>query len=126
MILADAERLSQVLTNYGTNALRYAPADRPIQIGLAFEEGNARVWVQDHGPGLSEDAQKAVWQRFRQAEGVAVQSGAEKGVGLGLAICQTLITAHQGTVGVESTIGDGSTFWFTVPLLTQAGANPQA
>lgn len=126
MILADAERLSQVLTNYGTNALRYAPADRPIQIGLTLEEGNARVWVQDHGPGLSEDAQKAVWQRFRQAEGVAVQSGAEKGVGLGLAICQTLITAHQGTVGVESTIGDGSTFWFTVPLLTQAGANPQA
>jgi two-component system, sensor histidine kinase and response regulator len=126
VVLADAERLSQVLTNYGTNALRYTPADQPIQIGLTLEEKSARVWVRDHGPGLSENAQKEVWQRFHQVEGIAIQQGAEKGVGLGLAICQNLVAAHQGSVGVESTLGDGATFWFTIPLLTQTGADPQA
>lgn len=122
-VLVDPERISQVVTNYVTNALRYSPADQPIQIGLTLEEEHVRVWVQDHGPGLSEEAQREVWQRFRQVKGIAVQHGGEKGVGLGLAICQTLIAAHQGTVGVESTPGDGSTFWFTIPLMTQTGEN---
>jgi hypothetical protein len=121
IVLADGERLSQVLTNYVTNALRYAPADQPIRIGLTIEEVVARVWVRDQGSGLSEQAQRDVWQRFHQVKGVPVQNGSEKGLGLGLAICQTLIASHQGTVGVDSTPGKGSTFWFTVPLVTEAG-----
>lgn len=118
-VLADAERLSQVLTNYVTNALRYAPADQPIQIGLTVEKEVARVWVRDRGPGLSDEAQKGIWQRFHQAKGAPVQDGSEKGLGLGLAICQALIAYHQGTVGVDSAPGEGSTFWFTIPLLAQ-------
>lgn len=120
-LLADAERLSQVLTNYVTNAFRYAPVDQPIWIGLAVQGEVARVWVQDRGPGLSEDAQKEVWQRFHQIKEVLVQNGSEKGLGLGLAICQTLIEQHQGAVGVDSTPGKGSTFWFTVPLVPKPG-----
>lgn len=117
-VLADRDRISQVVTNYVSNALRYSDSDQPIHIGLTLQEGVARVWVRDQGPGLSEEAQKELWQRFHQVKEVPVLSGSGKGLGLGLYICQTLIAQHQGEVGVESTPGEGSTFWFTLPLVT--------
>ncbi|GHO62780.1 hypothetical protein KSC_016720 [Ktedonobacter sp. SOSP1-52] len=117
MVLADRARISQVVTNYLTNAIRYSSADQPIHIGLTIREGVARVWVRDHGPGLTEEAQKELWQRFHQVKGVPVQSGSGKGLGLGLYICRTLIAQHHGEVGVESTPGEGSTFWFTLPMV---------
>lgn len=119
-VLADATRISQVVTNYVTNALRYSSSSQPVQIGLNLLENRARVWVQDHGPGLSEAACKAVWQRYHQVKGVPVQSGSGKGLGLGLYICQTLIAQHQGEVGVESAPGEGSTFWFSLPMISEA------
>ncbi|WP_052568963.1 sensor histidine kinase [Ktedonobacter racemifer] len=117
MVLADRARISQVVTNYLTNAIRYSSADQPIHIGLTIREGMARVWVRDHGPGLTEEAQKELWQRFHQVKGVPVQSGSGKGLGLGLYICRTLIAQHHGEVGVESMPGEGSTFWFTLPMV---------
>jgi PAS domain S-box-containing protein len=117
VVLADRERISQVVSNYVTNALRYSRPDQPVHIGLTIEEGVARVWVRDQGPGLSVEAQKEIWQRFHQVREVPVLSGSEKGLGLGLYICQMLIAQHQGEVGVESTPGEGSTFWFTLPLV---------
>jgi two-component system, chemotaxis family, CheB/CheR fusion protein len=117
-VLADGARISQVVTNYVTNALRYSSSDQPVYIGLTIQEDVARVWVRDQGPGISEEAQKQLWQRFHQVEEVPVLSGSGKGLGLGLYICQTLIEQHQGAVGVESTPGEGSTFWFTLPMIT--------
>ncbi|GHO42173.1 PAS domain-containing sensor histidine kinase [Ktedonospora formicarum] len=117
-VLADQTRISQVVMNYVTNALRYAPVDQPVQIGLMLQENLARVWVRDRGPGLSKEAQKEVWQCFHQVKGVPVQNGSGKGLGLGLYICQKLIAQHQGEVGVESAPGEGSTFWFALPLTT--------
>ncbi len=116
-VLADRDRISQVVTNYVTNALRYSSPGQPVHIGLTLQEDVARVWVRDEGPGLSKEAQKELWQRFHQIKGVPVLSGFGKGLGLGLYICQTLIAQHQGEVGVESTPGEGSTFWFTLPLV---------
>ena len=116
-VLADRNRISQVVSNYVTNALRYSRPDQPIHIGLTTEEGVARVWVRDRGPGLSVEAQQEIWQRFHQVREVPVLSGSEKGLGLGLYICQMLIAQHRGEVGVESTPGEGSTFWFTLPLV---------
>jgi PAS domain S-box-containing protein len=116
-VLADRERISQVVSNYVTNALRYSRPGQPVHIGLTTGEGVARVWVRDQGPGLSAEAQKEIWQRFHQVREVPVFSGSEKGLGLGLYICQVLIAQHQGAVGVESTPGEGSTFWFTLPLV---------
>lgn len=116
-VLVDRDRIGQVVTNYVNNALRYASPDQPIQIGLTVQEQVARVWVRDKGPGLTEEAQAELWQRFYQVKGMSVQSGSGKGLGLGLYICQTLITQHQGHVGVESTPGEGSTFWFTLPIV---------
>ncbi len=118
-VLADRTRIGQVVTNYVTNALRYSPADQPIHIGLRLQENMAYVWVRDRGSGLSSEAQKEVWQRFHQINGIPMQSsGSGKGLGLGLYICQKLIAEHQGVVGVESIPGEGSTFWFMLPLTT--------
>nr|WP_274532167.1 HAMP domain-containing sensor histidine kinase [Ktedonobacter racemifer] len=117
-VVADQDRISQVVTNYVTNALRYSSPNQPVSIGLDIQEDVARVWVRDQGPGLTQEAQKDIWQRFHQVKEVPVQSGSGKGLGLGLYICQTLIEQHQGEVGVESTPGEGSIFWFTLPLAT--------
>jgi hypothetical protein len=117
MVLADRARISQVVTNYITNAVSYSPADLPIHIGLTLEKNAARVWVRDQGPGLKEEAKEHLWQRFSQIKEIPAQGGSGKGLGLGLYICHTLIAQHQGEVGVESAPGKGSTFWFTLPLL---------
>lgn len=115
-VLVDRDRISQVVTNYITNALRYSPLDQPVWIGLTVQRDFARVWVRDKGPGLTEEAQAELWQRFHQVKGIPVQGGSGKGLGLGLYICQTLIAQHHGEVGVESTPGQGSTFWFRLPI----------
>ena len=116
-VLVDRNRISQVVTNYVTNALRYSSPEQPVHIGLSVQGDRVRVWVRDRGPGLSEKAQKEIWQRFHQVKEVPVLSGSGKGLGLGLYICLTLIAQHQGEVGVESTPGAGSTFWFRLPLV---------
>jgi signal transduction histidine kinase/PAS domain-containing protein len=114
-VVADADRIGQVVTNYLTNALKYSPADRPIEVFLAIEGQMARVSVHDEGPGLSPMEQQAIWERFYQVKRIRVQSGSSTGLGLGLHICQTIIEQHHGQVGVQSSPGEGSTFWFTLP-----------
>jgi len=115
-VYVDADRLEQVVTNYLTNALKYSPAEKPVVVGLNVAGHEARVWVRDQGPGLPPEEQERIWERFHRVEGIKVQSGKGIGLGLGLYISRTIIERHQGRVGVESTPGQGSTFWFTLPL----------
>jgi len=117
-VYADRDHLRQVLSNYLTNALKFSPNAEPVQVGLSLEAGYVRVWVQDHGPGLSREQQQHIWERFYQAPQAPVQGGWKGGLGLGLYICQQLMSRQQGQVGVESTPGHGATFWFTLPLLS--------
>lgn len=115
-VLVDAGRIGQVLTNYLTNALKYAPVDQVISVCVTVAAGRARVSVRDRGPGLTSEQQQHVWERFYQAATLRNQRS-EGGLGLGLAIAQAIVEQHQGQVGVESVLGQGSTFWFTVPIL---------
>lgn len=114
-VYADCDRLQQVLSNYLTNALKFSPNTEPVHVGLSLETGNVRVWVQDHGPGLSDEQQQHIWQRFHQDPQIPVQKGWKAGLGLGLYVCQQLMSRQQGQVGIESTPGHGATFWFTLP-----------
>jgi signal transduction histidine kinase len=116
LVQADPDRIAQVLVNYLTNALKYSPSDAPVEVGLAVDGHAARVWVRDQGPGLPEDEQQRIWQRYHRVPGIVVQSGTGVGLGLGLAIVRQIVELHGGEVGVESAPGRGSTFWFTVPL----------
>lgn len=113
---ADADRVGQVVTNYLTNALKYSPFDRPVAVELDVEGRQARVAVRDQGPGLPPEERDLVWERFHRVPGIVAQSGSGGGLGLGLHISRTLIERQGGTVGVESTPGQGSTFWFTLPI----------
>ncbi|HTI13733.1 MAG TPA: PAS domain S-box protein [Dictyobacter sp.] len=115
-VLADKDRIGQVISNYLTNALKYSAASASVTVGIEDEGQAARVWVRDQGPGLSSEQQQHVWDRYYQARGIAGQQSEGVGLGLGLHISKMLIQRHGGTVGVESTPGQGSTFWFSLPL----------
>jgi PAS domain S-box-containing protein len=114
-VIADADRIGQVLTNYLTNAFKFAPADQVIAVRLVMEAGGVRVAVRDHGPGLTPEEQQLVWEQFYHVAASGGQ-GSDRGLGLGLAIAKAIIEQHHGQVGVESTPGQGATFWFTLPL----------
>lgn len=115
-VVADADRIGQVVTNYLTNALKYSPEAQPVEVDLRVEEGEACLSVRDHGPGLSAAEQAHIWERFYRVPGVEPQSGSGVGLGLGLHISRTIVELHHGRVGVESVPGDGATFWFALPL----------
>jgi signal transduction histidine kinase len=121
VVEADADRLAEVVTNYLNNALKYSPRDRPVDVSAEARKGRARVAVRDQGPGIPKEERARVWELFHRAPGREAHATTSSGVqgsslGLGLYTCKVIITAHGGRVGVKSTVGQGSTFWFTLPL----------
>lgn len=125
LVYADRDRITQVLSNYLTNALKFAPHSKPVQVSITLEAASVRVRVIDQGPGLSLPEQEQVWKRFHQISQTPVQSGWKVGLGLGLYICQQLISRQQGEVGVESSPGHGATFWFALPIHTHTPVESQ-
>lgn len=105
-VLADADRIGQVVTNYLTNALKYSAPDTSVAVRMTCTAQRVRVAVRDHGPGLPPDAITHIWEPFHQVEGIHQQSGS--GMGLGLHICQEIVARHSGQVGVASKVGQGS------------------
>jgi signal transduction histidine kinase len=106
-VLADADRIEQVVTNYLTNALKYAPEEAPVAVGVQVQGRTARVYVRDRGPGLPPEEQAHIWERFRRVPGIDAQGGSHEGLGLGLYISKVIIEQHGGEVGVESAPGAG-------------------
>jgi signal transduction histidine kinase len=117
-VMADQDRIAQVVINYLSNALKYSPAEQPVTVALGLCDGAVEVRVTDHGPGIPVDERDHVWDRFYRVQGISVMAGSGVGLGLGLFICRSIIEGHGGSVGVESEPGEGSTFWFSLPLLT--------
>jgi PAS domain S-box-containing protein len=111
----DGDRIAQVITNYLTNALKYSPPDSPVVVSVEKRADMVRVTVRDEGPGLSKRQQAQLWGLFQRVADIAQQDDARQGLGIGLYICRAIIEQHGGQVGVESRVGRGSAFWFTVP-----------
>ncbi|MBE7177257.1 MAG: PAS domain S-box protein [Mucilaginibacter polytrichastri] len=112
-VLADEGRIEQVLTNLITNAIKYAPESLVIAVHFEQHSENVRVEVRDQGPGIPADRIPHLFERYYQ---VNTSGSTYSGLGLGLFICSEIIKRHGGRIGVESTEGTGSTFWFTLPV----------
>ncbi len=110
----DQDAITQVIGNFIGNAIKFSPFNTKIIVTTENQIENIRFSVGDEGPGISEEDQKLLFKEFQTLS--AKPTGGEKSTGLGLAITQKLIHLHSGQVGVESQLGKGSTFFFTLPL----------
>jgi PAS domain S-box-containing protein len=112
----DEQRIAQVLINMIGNAIKFTPGGGTVTVRVCQNGPDARVEVTDTGPGIARHDQEKLFRHYSQLEGGKSRGG----TGLGLAISKALVEAHGGRVGVESEVGRGSTFWFTLPMTPQA------
>lgn len=119
-VYGDENRIEQVLVNFVNNAVKYAPESREIQIHSERVDKGIKVAVIDKGPGIPPEKLKHIFKRYyRVADGQQYS-----GLGLGLFIASEIIKRHNGEIGVESTLGEGSTFWFTLPDVRTLSDHP--
>ena len=119
-VFGDRDRIGQVIINLLTNAIKYSPQADRVLIRVARSEHEALVSVQDFGIGIAEEYQQKIFERFYQ-----VTDATEKtypGLGIGLYICGEIVKRHNGRLWVESRKGEGSTFYFALPLVPQNAA----
>ncbi|ASU32078.1 PAS domain S-box-containing protein [Mucilaginibacter xinganensis] len=112
-VYADEHGIDQVIVNLVNNAVKYAPDSMEIHLTVSKEGDMAKIAVKDNGPGIPADKLPFLFDRYYRAESSGYQNS---GLGLGLYICSEIIKRHGGQIGVESELGHGSTFWFTLPL----------
>lgn len=113
LIQGDPVRLRQVLDNLLGNAIKYSPDGGTIEVGGGVNEHTVTVYVRDQGVGMTTDEQARVFNRFYRVD--SALSRRTQGTGLGLFLAKAIIEAHDGSIGVESQPGGGSTFAFTLP-----------
>ena len=121
---ADGDRISQVATNFLTNAARYSPPGVPIAVRITDDGVAARVAVVDQGPGIAPHDQDRIWEPYARGAKNGQSSSPDGGLGMGLFISRAIVEQHGGRIGVDSVPGRGATFWFTLPRI--AGPLPQA
>lgn len=111
--LCDPDLILRVIVNLLGNALKFSPRQEEVVVRVLQSGSTPRVEVIDHGPGLAPEDQRRVFEKFVQAR--AWTEGGRHSSGLGLTFCQMAVEAHSGRIGVDSTPGEGSVFWFELP-----------
>ena len=120
-LLADEERLLDVLENLIGNSVKFTAAGGLITVGASQRANEILIWVRDSGCGIQAEHLPHIFDRFWQA-----QKRERRGIGLGLAICKATVEAHGGTIWVESAVGVGTTVFFTVPAAAASQPRPQS
>lgn len=108
----DRYRIIQVVTNYLSNGIKYSKGTDQVELFLKHDDKSVTVAVKDNGIGIAKDQQPYIFNRFYRTE----QTKNLEGMGLGLFLCRKIINAHNGSVWVESELGKGSTFYFSIPI----------
>ena len=122
LVECDAVLIERVLANLLENAGKYTPQSTPVEIEVQAVDGEMRVSVRDHGPGVAPGQEEAIFEKFTRGSA----ESATPGVGLGLAICRAIVGAHRGRIWVEPTQPHGATFVFSLPLGTPPAIDPAA
>jgi PAS domain S-box-containing protein len=122
-IWADPDRMTQTVTNLVDNAIKFSAAGSAVEVLVRGGEAFATFSVADHGRGIPADRLESVFDRFQQID--ASDSRDKGGSGLGLAICRGIVQQHGGRMWVESELGRGSTFYFTIPIAVDAAAHQE-
>ena len=117
----DEQKLTQVLLNLTGNAIKFTDTGE-VAIKVAAANGTFSVAIKDTGPGISAADQEKLFQQFQQADNSITKS--KGGTGLGLAISKRIIELHGGSISVQSSVGHGSTFAFTLPITVERQASP--
>lgn len=117
-IRGDFDRLTQVLTNLLSNAVKFSPPGSTVDVGATVEEGRARIFVRDRGPGIPEAFRARMFERFAQAD--VSDTRAQGGTGLGLSISKAIVERHGGTLTFEDHPDGGTVFSFDVPCVLEA------
>ncbi|UKT65258.1 PAS domain-containing sensor histidine kinase [Pedobacter mucosus] len=112
-ILADEARIDQVVVNLVNNAAKYAPHSRAIYLIIETLADQVKISIKDNGPGIAAEKIPHLFDRYYRADYSGTQYS---GLGLGLYISSEIIKRHGGSIGVDSELGKGSTFWFTIPI----------
>ncbi len=122
-VVADADRLLQVLINLLSNGIKFSAIDSTIELAVSLQGAWLQFTIQDRGRGIPSDQLESIFERFQQVD--ASDSRAKGGTGLGLAICRMIIQQHGGQIWAEST-SEGSTFHFTLPIEEETRHDLQA
>jgi signal transduction histidine kinase/DNA-binding response OmpR family regulator len=120
-LLLDPNRITQVVTNLLSNAIKFSPRDGNLQLTVENWDGMVRVGVRDYGEGIAPENLPKLFQKFTQIDSTSTRRAG--GTGLGLVICKGIVEQHGGQMSVESAVGKGSTFYFTLPPAPEASSS---